>query len=69
MNNNKRLPLFARFDGYIMCDVELFEKDEEKAVAEAIKAGRFEVEKTGYVPDVSYRSDDKMLAPEGEIDF
>lgn len=69
MNNNKRLPLFARFDGYIMCDVELFEKDEDKAVAEAIKAGLFKVEKTGYVPDVGYSTNDEMLAPSDEIDF
>lgn len=65
----KTLPLFARFDGYIMCDVELFEKDEDEAVRQAIQAGDFKVENTGYVPDVAYQTNDTMLAPQDEIDF
>lgn len=65
----KKLPLFARFDGHIFCDVELFKQDEQEAVRQAIAAGDYKVTNEGYVPDVSYRTDDTMLAPDGEIDF
>lgn len=65
----KKLPLFARFDGHIFCDVELFKQDEQEAVRRAIAAGDYEVTNTGYVPDVSYYTDDTILAPDGEIDF
>lgn len=65
----KKLPLFARFDGHIFCDIELFKQDEQEAVRQAIAAGDFKVTNTGYVPDVSYYTDDTILAPDGEIDF